>query len=91
MAGSPASTRPHHRPRGPRGCRGRTIALVEDGDLIDIDIQARRLDLLMDEETLAERQKRLVHPPLKATRGYMRAFSKNFLSADRGGSVQDWT
>ena len=91
MAGSPASTRPHHRPRGPRGCRGRTIALVEDGDLIDIDIQARRLDLLVDEEALTERRKCLVYPPLKATRGYMHAFAKHCLSADRGGAIQDWT
>ena len=75
----------------PEAAVGGTIALVEDGDLIEIDIQARRLDLLVDEETLAERRKHLVHPPLKATRGYMRTFAKNCLSADRGGAVQDWT
>lgn len=75
----------------PEAAVGGVIALVEDGDIIDIDIPSRRLELLVDEETLAERRKNLVHPPLKATRGFMRTFAKNCLSADRGGAVQDWT
>ncbi len=36
---------------------GGPIGLVEEGDTIDVDVPARRLDVLVDEETLEERRK----------------------------------
>ena len=40
----------------PEAASGGTIGLVEDGDRIRIDIPARRIDLLLDEATLAQRR-----------------------------------
>jgi dihydroxy-acid dehydratase len=40
----------------PEAAGGGTIGLVEDGDLIEIDIPARRLELKVDDATLAERR-----------------------------------
>lgn len=35
---------------------GGPIGLVEEGDIIKVDVPARRLDMLVDDETLAERR-----------------------------------
>ncbi|PSD49018.1 dihydroxy-acid dehydratase, partial [Stenotrophomonas maltophilia] len=40
----------------PEAASGGAIGLVEDGDRIRIDIPARRIDLLLDEATLAQRR-----------------------------------
>ena len=40
----------------PEAAGGGTIALVEDGDVIEIDIPARRIELKVDEGTLADRR-----------------------------------
>jgi len=40
----------------PEAASGGTIGLVEDGDRIRIDIPARRIDLLLDDATLAQRR-----------------------------------
>lgn len=40
----------------PEAASGGTIALVENGDIIDIDIPGRRIELLVDEATLAARR-----------------------------------
>jgi len=37
----------------PEAAEGGPIALVEDGDRIELDIPGRRLELLVDEQTLA--------------------------------------
>jgi dihydroxy-acid dehydratase len=41
----------------PEAAEGGTIALVEDGDAIAIDIPSRRIELLVDPATLAERRR----------------------------------
>jgi dihydroxy-acid dehydratase len=41
----------------PEAAEGGAIGLVEDGDIIDIDIPNRRMDLRVDEATLAERRR----------------------------------
>lgn len=44
----------------PEAAAGGVIALVEDGDLIEIDIANRRVELLVEESTLAERRKNMI-------------------------------
>jgi dihydroxy-acid dehydratase len=39
----------------PEAVRGGPIAAVRDGDLITIDVDARRMDVALDDETIAER------------------------------------
>ena len=43
----------------PEAAEGGAIGLIETGDVIDIDIRARRIDLRLSEEELAERRRRM--------------------------------
>ena len=40
----------------PESALGSPLALVQDGDLIELDVQARKLDLLVDESELEQRR-----------------------------------
>ncbi|MEZ5374519.1 MAG: dihydroxy-acid dehydratase [Microthrixaceae bacterium] len=48
-----------HRPRLTRGLAGGVIGLVEDGDLIEIDVHGRRLNLAVADDVLAERRAKM--------------------------------
>ena len=43
----------------PEAAAGGTLALVENGDMIELDVEARRLHLEVDEDELARRRERL--------------------------------
>ena len=45
-----------HRPRLPEGQVGGPIALVEEGDIISIDIDNHRLDVMVSDEEMAARK-----------------------------------
>ncbi len=68
----------------PEAAEGGTIALVEEGDMISIDLPNRKLDLLVTEEVLEERRKNLKPyvPTIEA--GYLRKFASTVSSADKG-------
>lgn len=74
----------------PEAAVGGNIALVEDGDEIDIDIDKRSIELLVGDEVLAERRRSWKPLEPKIRRGFMRTFAKNCLSAERGGAMQNW-
>lgn len=79
----------------PEAASGGTIALVEDGDRIRIDIPNRTIELLVDEETLAARSDALAgaYAPRNRTRkvsAALRAYAAMATSADRG-AVRDVT
>lgn len=60
------------------------IALVEDGDTIEIDIPERRLDLLVEEEELAKREKNLKKASRKRYDGYLSFYRDAVRGAERG-------
>ena len=68
----------------PEAARGGPLALVEDGDIIEIDASARRLDLLVSEEELAQRRASWQPPAPYYSRGYGALFTRHVLSADEG-------
>ncbi len=79
----------------PEAASGGTIGLVRDGDRIRIDIPARRIDVLVDEATLAARraeQDALGWTPREArprkVTGALKAYALLATSADRG-AVRD--
>ncbi|MFJ8668677.1 dihydroxy-acid dehydratase [Streptomyces sp. NPDC093600] len=79
----------------PEAASGGTIALVEDGDRIRIDIPSRSIELLVDEETLAARREALggVYAPKNRERkvsAALRAYAAMATSADKG-AVRDVT
>lgn len=74
----------------PEAYDGGTIALVEDGDEIIIDIPGGEISLLVSEEELARRKDNWVCPPLKEEKGCLNIFAKMCRPAEEGGSMQPW-
>jgi dihydroxy-acid dehydratase len=68
----------------PEAQEGGPIALVRDGDQIQIDIPKRRLDLLVSPAELEQRRQSWTPPPLKIQRGYLKIFAERTTGADRG-------
>ena len=61
---------------GPEAMNGGPIGLVREGDSIAIDIPARRLDLLINEEEMASRKQGWKAPAPKVTIGYLARYAK---------------
>lgn len=72
----------------PEAMEGGTIALVEEGDIISIDIPGRRLELLVAEEELEKRRKAWQQPPLKVKKGYLARYARMVTSASTGAVVK---
>ena len=68
----------------PEAAVGGPLALVEDGDEILLDVEARRLDLLVPEAELARRRARWRAPAPPPARGYRRLFAERVLQAPQG-------
>ncbi len=68
----------------PEAAAGGPIALVQEGDVIDIDIQAGTLELRVPEEVLAERRAAWQPPAPKYTAGVLSRYARLVTSADKG-------
>jgi dihydroxy-acid dehydratase len=68
----------------PEAAVGGPLALVEDGDLIELDVPARRLDLLVSPSQL---KSRVAHPPERATRGWLKLYQEHVLPAHLGADM----
>jgi dihydroxy-acid dehydratase len=68
----------------PEAAVGGPLALVEDGDLIELDVPGRSLRLLVNDAELARRQAAWTPPPLRHTRGYPRLYAEHVLQPDEG-------
>jgi dihydroxy-acid dehydratase len=70
----------------PESAVGGPLAIVQTGDRIMLDVEARKIELLIDDAELQDRLaawKRLP-PPKFASRGYARLFEDCVLQADQG-------
>jgi len=68
----------------PEAAAGGPLALVADGDMIELDVEARRLHLDVSEEELA-RRRAVWRPPADApTRGWARLYAEHVTQADTG-------
>jgi dihydroxy-acid dehydratase len=63
---------------------GGPLALVQTGDEIELDVDARRLELLVDEDELARRRAAWSPPEPKYERGYGQLFAKHVTQAHEG-------
>ena len=68
----------------PESAIGGPLALVENGDLIELDVPNRRLTLHVSDEELARRRAAWTPRPPAATSGYTRMFLDHVLQADEG-------
>ncbi len=68
----------------PESAVGGPLALVETGDRIHLDVQERRLDLLVDNRELERRREAWERPERKDERGYRRLYEDHVLQANEG-------
>ncbi len=68
----------------PEAAEGGLIGLVEEGDIINVDIENGKLELLVDEKILAERKAKWVCPEPKITKGYLAKYAGRVTSASTG-------
>ena len=72
----------------PEAAAGGTIALVEEGDQIAIDIPNCSIELKVSEEELVKRRMTWVCPEPKVKTGYLVRYAKLVSSADKGAILQ---
>ena len=70
----------------PEAAVGGPLALVRDGDLIELDVEAGRLDLLVPDEVLARRRAEWTAPDVPA-RGWRRLYAERVLQANLGADL----
>jgi len=71
----------------PEAAVGGPLALVHTGDLITLDVEAGKLDLLVDDTELARRRSLWAPPPLPH-RGWRRLYAENVLQAHLGADLE---
>ena len=72
----------------PEAAVGGTIALVEEGDLIKINIPEMKLELDVSEEVLAERKAKWQPREPKVTKGYLARYAQMVTSGARGAVMK---
>jgi len=73
----------------PEAASGGPIGLVQEGDLIEIDIPARRLNLMVDEAELQRRRQAQRPFVPKITTGYLARYAKLVESGAKGAILRD--
>jgi dihydroxy-acid dehydratase len=68
----------------PESFVGGPLALVRNGDPIELDVERRTLELKVPEAELEKRRVAWKQPPRKYERGYGAVFSRHISQADRG-------
>ena len=68
----------------PEAAEGGPIALVKEGDLIEIDIPGRLLNLKVSDKELDKRRKTWSPKVQEVTKGYLVRYRKQVSSADKG-------
>lgn len=72
----------------PEAAVGGNIALVEEGDLIEIDIPKHSINVLVSDEVLAERRKAWKPRAPKITTGYLARYAKLVTSGSTGAVLE---
>jgi dihydroxy-acid dehydratase len=70
----------------PEAAVGGPLALVRDGDLIELDVAARRLHLEVSDEELARRRAEWQAPPIEES-GYVRLYQEHVQQANTGADL----
>ncbi len=68
----------------PEAAIGGPLALVQDGDEISLDLEARRLELHVDEAEMARRRAAWVAPVQPYARGYVKLYQQHVTQAHEG-------
>ena len=71
----------------PESAIGGTLALVENGDMIELDVEKRRIHLDVSDEELKKRRDRWSPPKMATNRGYVNLYVNHVLQADKGADL----
>ncbi|MEO6631971.1 MAG: IlvD/Edd family dehydratase [Mucilaginibacter sp.] len=71
----------------PEAAIGGNLALVMNGDIITLDVPARRIELLVSDEELEKRRAAWQQPAPHAVRGYVALYQKHVQQADKGADL----
>ena len=72
----------------PEAAEGGPIAVVKNGDQIEIDIPGRKLNLLISSKELKKRLSKW-KPPKKELKGYLKRYARLVTSASTGATFED--
>ena len=70
----------------PESAVGGPLALVQDGDLIELDVSGRRIDLMVADQEMERRRQNFVPPPLPE-RGWRQLYAQHVTQADQGADL----
>jgi dihydroxy-acid dehydratase len=85
MSGTAAGTVVLH--VSPESAIGGTLALVRNGDMIDLDVEKRKLHLDVSDEELEKRRKEWIAPKPVAVRGYVKLYIAHVQQAHLGADL----
>ncbi|WP_343723073.1 dihydroxy-acid dehydratase, partial [Herbaspirillum seropedicae] len=68
----------------PESAVGGPLALIRTGDIIELDVAAGSINVLLSDEELAQRRSHWQAPPLPRQRGYIRLYVEHVSQADKG-------
>ncbi len=71
----------------PESAIGGNLALVENGDFIEVDVENRRLHLDVSDETLANRRSKWNASNAIVNRGYVKLYLDHVMQADKGADM----
>lgn len=85
MSGTAAGTVVLH--VAPESAVGGTLAIVQNGDMIELDVENRKLNLEVSEEELQKRKAAWTPPAPLATRGYVKMYIDHVQQAEKGADL----
>ncbi len=71
----------------PEACMGGTFAMIQNGDIIQLDYKNRSLNVQLSDEEIANRKKQLVTNTDMATRGYVYLYQQHVEQAHLGADL----
>jgi len=71
----------------PEAAAGGTLALVQNGDMIELDVSSRRLHLDVPEKEIERRRTDWKLPEPPSSRGYYKLYYDHVMQADRGADL----
>lgn len=71
----------------PESAVGGNLALVQNGDMIELNVEKRLLQLHVSDDELAKRKAAWIAPAPAATRGYVSMYIKHVMGSDKGADL----
>jgi dihydroxy-acid dehydratase len=72
----------------PEAAHGGPIAALRNGDVIELDVEARELRVLLSDDEIATRLRDVVAPPPRYTKGVLARYARAVSSASEGAVLK---